>query len=109
MRKKTLSVIIFFLANLYVFAQATPQKYGYINSEYIFTKLPEYKDSKSKLDKLSDRWMKEIEDKIKETSSRNIEKEMMDKLTDVEKKISEIEEIINDDEKFKKKDDIDNE
>ena len=63
MRKKTLSVIIFFLANLYVFAQAIPQKYGYINSEYIFTKLPEYKDSKSKLDKLSDRWMKEIEDK----------------------------------------------
>lgn len=63
MRKKTLSVIIFFLANLYVFAQATPQKYGYINSEYIFTKLTEYKDSKSKLDKLSDRWMKEIEDK----------------------------------------------
>ena len=34
----------------------------------------------------------EIEDKIKETSSRNIEKEMMDKLTDVEKKISEIKE-----------------
>ena len=33
-----------------------------------------------------------IEDKIKETSSRNIEKEMMDKLTDVEKKISEIKE-----------------
>ena len=36
--------------------------------------------------------LREIEDKIKETSSRNIEKEMMDKLTDVEKKISEIKE-----------------
>lgn len=36
--------------------------------------------------------MREIEEKIKETSSRNIEKEMMDKLTDVEKKISEIKE-----------------
>jgi hypothetical protein len=36
--------------------------------------------------------LKEIEDKIKETSSRNIEKEMMDKLSDVEKKISEIKE-----------------
>ena len=36
--------------------------------------------------------LKEIEDKIKETSSRNIEKEMMEKLTDVEKKISEIKE-----------------
>ena len=36
--------------------------------------------------------LKEIEDKINETISRNIEKEMMDKLTDVEKKISEIKE-----------------
>ena len=36
--------------------------------------------------------LREIEDKIKETSSRNIEKEMMEKLTDVEKKISEIKE-----------------
>jgi hypothetical protein len=36
--------------------------------------------------------LKEIEDKIKETSSRNIETEMMEKLIDVEKKISEIKE-----------------
>lgn len=36
--------------------------------------------------------LKEIEDKIKETSNRNIETEMMEKLIDVEKKISEIKE-----------------
>jgi hypothetical protein len=36
--------------------------------------------------------LKEIEEKIKETSSRNIETEMMEKLIDVEKKISEIKE-----------------
>ena len=36
--------------------------------------------------------LREIEDKIKETSSRNIEKEMMEKLSDLEKKISEIKE-----------------
>ena len=40
---------------------AISQKYAYIDSDYILNKMPEYKESKSKLDKMADRWTKEIE------------------------------------------------
>ena len=40
---------------------ANSQKYAYIDSDYILQKLPEYGEAKDKLDKLADRWTKEIE------------------------------------------------
>jgi outer membrane protein len=42
---------------------SSAQKYGFIDSEYILNKLPEYKDAKERLDKLADRWTKEIEER----------------------------------------------
>lgn len=42
---------------------SSAQKYGYIDSEYILNKLPEYKDAKDRLDKLAERWTKEIEER----------------------------------------------
>jgi outer membrane protein len=39
------------------------QKYGYIDSDYILNKMPEYKEAKERLDKLADRWTKEIEER----------------------------------------------
>ena len=39
------------------------QKYAYIDSDYILGKVPEYKETKDKLDKLADRWTKEIEER----------------------------------------------
>jgi outer membrane protein len=39
------------------------QKYGYIDSDFILGKIPEYKESKDRLDKLAERWTKEIEDR----------------------------------------------
>jgi outer membrane protein len=39
------------------------QKYGYIDSDYILENVPEYKESKDKLNKLADRWTKDIEDR----------------------------------------------
>lgn len=42
---------------------SSAQKYGYIDSEYILNKMPEYKDAKERLDKLADRWTKEIEER----------------------------------------------
>ncbi len=41
------------------------QKYGFINSEYILSKMPEYKEAKDRLDKMADRWTKEIEERYK--------------------------------------------
>jgi outer membrane protein len=42
---------------------AFSQKYAYIDSDYILENLTEYKDAKEKLDKLADRWTKEIEER----------------------------------------------
>jgi outer membrane protein len=42
---------------------AYSQKYAYIDSEFILENVPEYKDAKDKLDKLADRWTKEIEER----------------------------------------------
>lgn len=39
------------------------QKYGYIDSDYILKNLTEYKESKDRLDKLADKWTKEVEEK----------------------------------------------
>lgn len=51
---------------LFVFGMSfvsTAQKYGYIDSQFILESMQEYKDAKEKLDKLAERWTKEIEDK----------------------------------------------
>jgi len=42
---------------------AFSQKYGYIDSDYILENVPEYKEAKDKLNKLADRWTKDIEDR----------------------------------------------
>ena len=41
---------------------AISQKYAYIDSDYILGKVPDYKEAKDKLDKLADKWTKEIEE-----------------------------------------------
>jgi outer membrane protein len=38
------------------------QKFGYIDSEYILNKMPEYKKAQTELDQFSRKWQKEIED-----------------------------------------------
>jgi outer membrane protein len=42
------------------------QKLGYIDMEYITTKMPDYQKAQAELDKFSDRWAKEIQDKYAE-------------------------------------------
>lgn len=39
------------------------QKYGYIDSDFILSNMQEYKDAKERLDKLAERWTKEIEER----------------------------------------------
>lgn len=59
MNKLFLSILLIF--GMSFVSQA--QKYGYIDSDFILESLPEYKDAKDKLDKLADRWTKEIDDR----------------------------------------------
>ena len=58
MKNLILSFLVI-LGTSFVFAQ----KYGYIDSDYILESVPEYKEAKDKLNKLADRWTKDIEDR----------------------------------------------
>lgn len=46
------------------------QKYAYIDSEYILENVPEYKEAKEKLDKLAERWTREIEDRYADLKNK---------------------------------------
>lgn len=55
--------LIFALVFLFGTGFVNAQKYAYIDSDYILKNMPEYVEAKEKLDKLADRWTKEIEER----------------------------------------------
>jgi outer membrane protein len=57
--KKLFFLILIIFGTSFVNAQ----KYGYIYSDYILANVPEYAEAKDKLNKLAERWTKEIEDR----------------------------------------------
>lgn len=55
-----------FLVTLWLIGGAVPavaQKFGYVDMEFIFSKLPEYKKAQDGIDQFADRWSKDILDK----------------------------------------------
>lgn len=56
---KNPAVLLFFVLALTIAAQA--QKFGYIDSEYIMSKMPEYSKAQKELNKASEGWQKELE------------------------------------------------
>lgn len=57
MMRKIYLTLILALGTLIGFSQ----KYAYINSEYILSKMPEYTEAQAELDRISVKWQKEIE------------------------------------------------
>ena len=60
MKKQLLFTGLFTLLMFFGFAQ----KYAYINSEYILSQIPEYKEAQAELDRVAVQWQKEIEAKF---------------------------------------------
>ncbi|MCR9249773.1 MAG: OmpH family outer membrane protein [bacterium] len=58
MRKFGIIIGILFLANNFTFAQ----KFGYVDSDYILSKMPEYKEAQAEIEKLSQQWEQEIKE-----------------------------------------------
>ena len=54
--------LIFSLALLFGLSQAYGQKFGYIDSDLILKKMPEYKKAEGELAQLSLKWQKELDD-----------------------------------------------
>ncbi len=64
---KNIGIIIgiLFLVNNYTFAQ----KFGYVDSDYILNKMPEYAEAQSEIDKLSQQWENEVKDLYKQVEA----------------------------------------
>ncbi len=58
---KKLLLLVFVLT---IAATGFCQKYAYINSEYILSNMPEYKEAQAELDRVAVQWQKEIESKF---------------------------------------------
>lgn len=51
---------------LYSLGGLFAQKFGYIDSEFIIKKMPEYKKAEQELEKITEKWISEVDDKQKE-------------------------------------------
>ena len=65
MRKQFILLTILILAAF----QANAQKFGYVDTEYILSKMPEYRDAQKEIDKLSVKYQQEIISKRKSIDS----------------------------------------
>lgn len=68
----------FFVFSLFLFlVNVSLGQFAYIDSEYILSSVPEYAESKEKLDKLAETWTKDIEDRLLviKTQKENFNKE----------------------------------
>ena len=56
------------LTLVFVFAASASfaQKFGYVDTEYIMEKIPEYKAAQDEIERVSDKWQKELEGKYQE-------------------------------------------
>lgn len=61
MKTDIMRPLLFFILFIFGTSFVNAQKYGYIDSDYILNKMPEYTEAKAKLDKMAERWTKEIE------------------------------------------------
>jgi len=66
MTKKFLVTLVFLLSSFLVFSQSGAAKFGYVDTDYILSQIPEYKAAQSELDKTSVQWQKEIDGKYAE-------------------------------------------
>ncbi|MBM3453831.1 MAG: OmpH family outer membrane protein [Bacteroidetes bacterium] len=82
-------VLFFILGTTFVMGQS----YAFIDSDYILKNVPEYATAKEKLDKLSEKWTKEIEDRYTAIKAKKSNFEREEVLLPAEEKTKRKEEI----------------
>ena len=55
-----------FLSAVWAASPAHAQKFGYVDTEFVVSKLPEYQKALTEIDKFADQWSKDIQDKYVE-------------------------------------------
>ncbi len=89
---KYIALLIFVFGMQIVSAQS----YAFIDSDYILENVPEYTEAKERLDKMAERWTKEIEDRyktIKELKSNYDREEVLLPKEEREKRKTEIDKL----------------
>jgi outer membrane protein len=67
MTKRFLSLLLFLSVSVFAFSQSSgAAKFGYVDTDYILSQIPEYKAAQGELDKTSVQWQKEIDAKYAE-------------------------------------------
>jgi outer membrane protein len=67
--KKTIFLLILGFISIQTFAQ----KFGYVDSEFITSKMPEYKKAQEDMEKYSEKWVKDIEEKETELKKMRLQ------------------------------------
>ena len=62
--KKGLFIVL--LCAVWGSVPAHAQKFGYVDTEFVFSKMPEYQKALGEVDKFTDKWSKDIQDKYVE-------------------------------------------
>jgi outer membrane protein len=77
LQKRSMKRILIIAFIVFGTALASAQKYAYIDSDYILENVPDYKEAKDKLNKLADRWTKDIDERyeILKTKKDNFARE----------------------------------
>ncbi len=98
MRKDLILLVIFLSLTNFVLAQ----KFGYVNTEYVLSKMPEYREAQEEINKLSLSWQGEIQAMYKDIEGMYnalqaeevlLTKEMKDeRLSEINKKEQEVKE-----------------
>jgi len=98
MRKDLILLVIFLSLTNFVLAQ----KFGYVNTEYVLSKMPEYREAQEEINKLSLSWQEEIQAMYKDIEGMYnalqaeevlLTKEMKDeRLSEINKKEQEVKE-----------------
>lgn len=65
------STLVLILA-LFVGLSANAQKFGYIDSEYILNKMPEFKKAEESMNKLTEQWTKDVSTKTEDVAKLRI-------------------------------------
>ncbi len=91
MKKSIVSIVLIALFSL----PAVSQKFAYVDTEYILSKIPSYENAQTKLETLSKGWQDEIENLYKQVEQKYKEYQTESALLSSEMKRQREEEIIN--------------
>jgi outer membrane protein len=98
-----LKILIIILLNTLLLQQSSAQKFGYIDTEFILSKIKEYKEAEDEIDKISQKYRGEVQEKFGEVDkytkdfkaeevllTEEMKKERLDSISSKDKRAREL-------------------